>query len=109
MTAEIAAALPALVLVTVAVIWTIAVALAQLRCADAAREAVRAAARGDHAEIVRDVAETAAPAGATVTLTHRDGMVVVEVVVQVRAPLPFADRIPAPTVRASAAAVEEFP
>jgi hypothetical protein len=106
-TAEIAAALPALVLVTVAVIWTIAVALAHLRCADAAREAVRAAARGDQHEVVEELAAAVAPAGAALVLTERDGMIVVEVAVEVRPPLPFADRLPAPTVRATAAAVGE--
>lgn len=109
MTAEVATALPALVLVTVAVIWTIAVGLAQLRCADAAREAVRAAARGDGAEVIHQVAGAVAPAGATVAVTESDGLVVVEVSVPVLPPLPFGDRLPPLTVGASAAAIQESP
>lgn len=106
-TAEIAAALPALVLVTVVAIWGIALGLAQLRCADAAREAVRAAARGDDPTVVRQVAEATAPNGAVIVVTERDGLVVVEVQVDVAPPLPFADRLPRPTVSATASAVEE--
>lgn len=106
-TAEIAAALPALVLVMVMAIWAIAIGLAQLRCADAAREAVRAAARGDDSAIIRQVAEATAPAGAEITVTGRDGLLVVEVRADVRAPLPFADRVPAPTVSATASAIGE--
>lgn len=106
-TAEIAAALPALVLVTVVAIWGIALGLAQLRCADAAREAVRAAARGDDPMVVRQVAEATAPARAQIVVTERAGLVVVEVRVDVAPPLPFADRLLGPTVSATAAAVEE--
>lgn len=106
-TAEIAAALPALVLVVIAALWTLSLGLMQLRCADAAREAARAAARGDDPAIVRQVAEAVAPAGAVVEVTEHDGLVVVEVAVEVRPPVPFADRLPAPTVSAESVAVEE--
>lgn len=106
-TAEVAAALPALILVVVAVLWVIALGTTQLRSADAAREAARAAARGDDPAIVREVAEAVAPDGATVHVTERDGLVTVQVEVRVHPPMPFGDRIPAPTVRASAVAIEE--
>lgn len=106
-TAEIAAALPALVLVTVVAIWGIALGLAQLRCADAAREAVRAAARGDDPAVVRQVAEVTAPAGAEILVTDQAGLVSVEVRLDVAPPLPFADRLPGPTVSATASALEE--
>jgi hypothetical protein len=42
-----------------------------------------------------------------VEVTERDGLVVVEVAVEVRPPVPFADRLPAPTVSAESVAVEE--
>jgi hypothetical protein len=106
-TAEIAAGLPALVLVTVVAIWGIAIGLAQLRCADAAREAVRAAARGDDPAVVQQVAEATAPVGATIVVTERDGLMVVEVTADIAAPLLFADRFLAPRVTATALAVEE--
>jgi Flp pilus assembly protein TadG len=106
-TAEIAAALPALILVVLAALWTLSLGLMQLRCADAAREAARAAARGDDPAVVRQVAEAVAPSGAVVDVTERDGLVIVEVAVQVRAPVPFGDHLPAPTVSAESIAVEE--
>ena len=106
-TAEIAAALPALVLVVIAALWTLSLGIMQLRCADAAREAARAAARGDAPAVVRQVAEAVAPDGAVVEVTERDGLVVVQVAVEVRPPVPFADQLPAPTVSAESIAVEE--
>jgi len=106
-TAEIATALPALVVVVIGAVWVVAVGLAQLRCADAAREAARAAARGDAPAVVSSVAEAAAPDGATVRVHVEDELVTVEVSTPVPVPLPFGDRVPAPTVRASAAAVTE--
>lgn len=106
-TAEIATALPALVVVVIGAVWVVAVGLAQLRCADAAREAARAAARGDAPAVVSSVADAAAPDGATVRVHVEDELVTVEVSTPVPVPLPFGDRVPAPTVRASAAAVTE--
>ncbi|WP_225755040.1 TadE family type IV pilus minor pilin [Actinotalea sp. Marseille-Q4924] len=51
-TAELALALPAVVLVLAVVLATVAAGAAQLRCADAARAGARAAAIGeDHAEV----------------------------------------------------------
>ncbi|HEX6755800.1 MAG TPA: TadE family type IV pilus minor pilin [Mycobacteriales bacterium] len=68
-TAELAVALPALFLVIMAGMTAISVLTAQLRCVDAAREAARAAARGETAAIVRSSAAGAGPAGATVAVT----------------------------------------
>ncbi|PPK92934.1 TadE-like protein [Kineococcus xinjiangensis] len=65
-TAELALALPAVVLVLCAVLATGEVAIAQVRCTDAARAAARSAARGEPAHVVRAAAETLAPAGARV-------------------------------------------
>jgi Flp pilus assembly protein TadG len=65
-TAELAVVLPALVLVVAAGLAMVSVVLAQIRCVDAAREAARAAARGEPAELVRATAIRAAPDGARV-------------------------------------------
>jgi hypothetical protein len=108
-TAEIATALPALVVVVIGAVWVVSVGLAQLRCGDAAREAARAAARGDEPEVVSSVAETTAPDGATVRVRVDGSFVTVEVTAKVPLPLPFGDQLPAPTVGASAAAVREAP
>jgi Flp pilus assembly protein TadG len=67
-TAELAVVLPALVLVVVAGLLAVSVVLAQLRCVDAAREAARAAARGEPPEVVRSSAARAGPGGASVVV-----------------------------------------
>ncbi len=69
-TAEAALALPVLVLVLAAAVAAVAVLGAQLRCVDAAREGVLAAARGEDAASVRSLVLAVAPAGARV---HVDG------------------------------------
>ncbi len=65
-TAEFAVVLPALVLIIAAGLAMVSVVLAQVRCVDAAREAARAAARGEPPDVVRSAAVRASPAGAHV-------------------------------------------
>ncbi|MFI0354413.1 TadE family type IV pilus minor pilin [Actinomadura sp. 9N407] len=65
-TAEIAVALPALVLVTALAMWGITAASVQLACTDAARSGARAAARGEAIPAVRAMVTRALPAGAAV-------------------------------------------
>jgi Flp pilus assembly protein TadG len=65
-TAEAALALPVLVLVLAGAVAAVAVLAAQLRCVDAAREGVLAAARGEDGAAVRSLVESTAPAGAAV-------------------------------------------
>lgn len=65
-TAELAVVLPTLVLVIAAALAMVSVVLAQVRCVDAAREAARAAARGEPAAVIRTAAVRAAPPGASV-------------------------------------------
>ena len=67
-TAETAVVLPVLVLVLAAAVAAVVVVGAQLRCVDAAREAARAAARGDSAAVVGQLAAAAAPDGAVTEL-----------------------------------------
>ena len=52
-TAETAMMLPVLVLITLALVWLLALAAAQTRVVDAAREVARAVARDDAARIRR--------------------------------------------------------
>ncbi|HEU0213938.1 MAG TPA: TadE family type IV pilus minor pilin [Jiangellaceae bacterium] len=106
-TAEIATALPALVVVVIGALWVVSVGLAQLRCADAAREAARAAARGDEPAVVSSLARAVAPDGAAVRVHVKGDVVTVEVTARVPPPLPFGDQLVSPTVRASAAAITE--
>jgi hypothetical protein len=71
-TAEVAVALPALMLIIAAAIGAVAVVTAQLRCLDAAREAARAAVRSEPDAVVRELAVQAAPPGGT-ALVAADG------------------------------------
>lgn len=106
-TAEVATVLPVLVILLLLSVWAVGLASAQLRCSDAAREAARAAARGEDTDVVREVAETVAPDGAEIVVDRQDGLVVIEVRATVAVPLPMGDRIAAPTVRGRAVALEE--
>lgn len=108
-TAELATALPALAIVVIACIWAVSIALAQLQVADAAREAARAAARGDDAAVVTAVAERTAPDGAVIELDRSDGVVTVQVAVHVTPPLPFGEHLPSLAVSGDAVAHEEAP
>ncbi len=72
-TAEAALALPVLVLVLAGAVAAVAVLGAQLRCVDAAREGVLAAARGEDAATVRSLVEGIAPDGARVRVDGPEG------------------------------------
>jgi Flp pilus assembly protein TadG len=74
-TVELAACLPVLVLLLAVALSAVGVVGAQVRVQDAAREAARAAARGDSAHAL-DLARVAAP-GASVVVRSQDGDVVV--------------------------------
>jgi Flp pilus assembly protein TadG len=73
-TAELAAALPVLVLVLAVALFAVATAASRVRLQDAAREAARLAARGD-VRAAQRVAEQVAP-GARLQLSSADGAVV---------------------------------
>jgi hypothetical protein len=72
-TAEAALALPVLVLVLAGAVAAVAVLGAQLRCVDAAREGVLAAARGEDPAAVRSLVGSTAPADAEVRVDGPDG------------------------------------
>ncbi|CAN7529557.1 TadE family type IV pilus minor pilin [Terrabacter sp. LjRoot27] len=65
-TAELAVAIPSVVLVLGFCLVAVNAAVDQIRCVDAARVAARAAARGDDAARVTALAAESAPAGARV-------------------------------------------
>jgi Flp pilus assembly protein TadG len=71
-TAETAVVLPVLLLVLAGAVAAVTVVGAQLRCVDAAREAARAAARGEALATVSRLAAETAPPGA-VTSVSADG------------------------------------
>ncbi|MFF5536925.1 TadE family type IV pilus minor pilin [Streptomyces cinerochromogenes] len=79
-TAEAAMVLSVLVAFTMALVWLLLVAAAQIRCVDAARAGARAAARQDPADVVVTVTREAAPRGARVTVAREGDRVRVTVV-----------------------------
>lgn len=105
-TAEAAVVLPVLVVVLAAAVWLLAVVAAQLRCVDAARVAARLAARDEPPGLVQATAREAAPQGATVQVSERDGQVLVVVRARLQ-PLAVLDLVPSITVSGTAAAVLE--
>ncbi|MGH3326982.1 MAG: TadE family type IV pilus minor pilin [Streptomycetales bacterium] len=106
-TAETAAALPALVLVLAVVLWGVAAAGAQLRCIDAARAGARAVARGEDPDSSRAAAAAAAPAGANIRIHSSDALVRVMVTARVGPPGPVLSLLPGVTVRGDASAAHE--
>ncbi|GAA2165244.1 hypothetical protein FHX52_4516 [Humibacillus xanthopallidus] len=81
-TAELAVAIPAAVLVLAMCLAGVTAGIDQIRCVDAARLAARSAARGDSAGAVRATALSAAPAGASVALASDSATVTVTVEVR---------------------------
>jgi len=69
-TAELAVAIPAVVIILALCLRGVSVGIDEIRCVDAARLGARALARGDPDAAVREVAARAARAGAAVTLAR---------------------------------------
>ncbi|MFI6528740.1 TadE family type IV pilus minor pilin [Streptomyces uncialis] len=103
-TAEAAVALPVLAVFTMALVWALLAAAAQIQCVDAARIGARAAAREDPEAAVVAEARRAAPAGARVSV-RGDGDLVR---VRVSAPAPGPDVLPL-WLRHTAVALAEDP
>ncbi|GGW95735.1 TadE family type IV pilus minor pilin [Streptomyces chryseus] len=101
-TAEAAVVVPALVLFTMALVWALMAAAAQIQCVDAARTAARAAARQEPQDASIAVARRAAPHGARVGITREGDLVRVSV----EAPAPGLGALPL-TLRAEAVALAE--
>lgn len=79
-TAELAVALPAVVLVLALCLTAMALGVDHVRAEDAARAAARAASRGEPVAVVREVAAARAPRGAEVIVEAGARSVTVRVV-----------------------------
>jgi Flp pilus assembly protein TadG len=101
-TAELAAALPVLVLLTLVAISAVSVSAQRIRAQDAAREAARAIARGDPASAQQYVKSTAPAAALTVSRTA--DYVTVEARIEIH---PLGRWLPAVTVLERAVAATE--
>lgn len=98
---ELAVSLPALMLMVLTALTAVTAVRAQIQCLDAAREAVRAAARG---EPPAEAAGRVAPPGAATVVTHRGDTVAANVRATVR---PLGPRLPGFDITVSAVALVE--
>jgi hypothetical protein len=105
-TAELATAVPAVVLLSALLVWTVTLVAAQLRCLDAAREAARALARHESRPAAVGLAREVAPSGARVAVSESAGRVRVVVTASTRAPGWLGGLPPVQTSAAAVAAAE---
>ena len=108
-TAELALGLPLVLAVTVGLVWLLAVASAQIRVVDAAREAARSIARGDDESSARSLALRIAPDGALLDVAIEGGQVAVTSKAEVDGPGGLFDFMPGVTISSRAVAVMEGP
>lgn len=100
-------ALPLLLAVTAGLVWLVAVAIAQVRTVDAARETARALARGDDPAAAVAVGERIAPAGVTLSVSRSDGRVVVRATGRMAGPGGLFSSLPGARLDAEAVALAE--
>ncbi len=106
-TAETAVVLPSLVLVLALAVWAVTVAVAQLRCVDAASTGARALARDEPAALVLAAARSAGPPGARVMLGRGVDTVTVTVDAEVAWPGSALSGLPTLAVSGRATAARE--
>jgi Flp pilus assembly protein TadG len=106
-TAEFAAALPALAVMLALALAAVGAVTAQLRCVDAARTGARAVARGEALAAAEAATRAAAPSGARVHVTRQGSHIRVEVESQVSLLGPLHGRRWMIPVAATAAAEAE--
>jgi hypothetical protein len=99
--------LPLLLAVTVGLVWLLAVAAAQIRVVDAARETARAAARGESGPTAVARGLEVAPPGSRITLRSQGDRVTVTARAQVDGPGGALAVLPGVTLHAEAVAALE--
>ena len=98
---ELAVSLPALMLMVLTALTAVTAVRTQIQCLDAAREAARAAARGEPAV---PAASRVGPPGAATVVAHRGDTVAANVRATVR---PLGPRLPGFDITVSAVALVE--
>lgn len=106
-TAEIAVALPSLVLVALMLAWVVALLTAQLQCVDAARAGARAVSRGESTAASEVAALAAAPRGATVVIIRTGDSIEVRVSADIEPAGGMAGFLPTATVGGVAHTIAE--
>ena len=107
-TAELAVALPAVVLIAVLALSGVQVAMTQVRCLDAAGVAARLAARGETADVVAAAVSSTAGGQTHLSIRREGDLVEASVGAQVRL-LGIGRLLPAVAVSETAAFVAEGP
>ncbi|NEB77006.1 pilus assembly protein, partial [Streptomyces sp. SID14478] len=100
-TAEAAVVLPVLVAFTMALVWAVLAASAQIRCVDAARTGARAVARQEPRDAAIAAARQAAPSGARVEVSREGDLVRVTVRARSAGPGPLGVELGAQAVAAA--------
>lgn len=85
-TAETAIVSMGLVIIAVAMVFVVAVGIAQVRCVDASRDVARALARGESEAHSLDLGRLTAPDGARFSMSTKGGVVRVDVSAPVAGP-----------------------
>lgn len=106
-TAELALALPTLLLVTAGLVWLLAVGVGQIRTVDAARETARALARGDDAGAALALGRQVAPDGVRLSVSQDGDRIVVTAQGRIAGPGGLFRSLPGAELRAEAVAVAE--
>ncbi len=101
-TAELAVALPSLLLVLAVALAAVDLGLAQVRCVDAARLGARLLARGEAEASALGAVRAAAPDGAAISVTTTSSRVTVVVTGVLPGTLRAVGALPAPTASAQA-------
>ena len=99
--------LPALVAVTIGLVWLLSVGFAQMRVVDAARETARSLARGDPEANARAVGRRVAPPAASLSIATAGDRITVVATASVRGPGGVFAFLPGCAVRSEAVAVRE--
>jgi hypothetical protein len=107
-TAELALALPTLIVVLAVGLYALAATSTQGRCADAAAVGARQYARGDDPSAIRERLARSLPPGATVTFGHSEpALVSVQVDVGLPAPAGLHGVVSSVRLHATATAADE--
>ncbi|MFI7338878.1 TadE family type IV pilus minor pilin [Streptomyces sp. NPDC050085] len=101
MTAEAAVVLPVLVAFTMALVWVVLAASAQIRCVDAARAGARAVARQESRGAALAAAREAAPPDARIEVSREGDLVRVTVRARSVGPGPLGVELDAQAVAAA--------
>lgn len=107
-TAELAVAMPAVIVVLTLCLSAVSLGIDQVRCVDAARAGVRLLARGEQPQVVRSEVARAAPGGAAARFEATGDRVTVAVTGRLPGPLRWLGVRSPPTATATAAREESF-